>query len=603
MLLAFLSIRKVPASLALLAATLFAGVLGAFLQPDVYADFVAGSGNVVVESLKAIWLAMANGFSIDSGIPDVDRLLSRGGMDSMLLTIWLIIGAVTFGAMLEEFGLINRLVNPMIAAATSTGRLFVTVFACGFGLNVVAGDQYIALVLPSRIFRAEFARRGLAPTNLSRLAADSGTVTSPLVPWNSCGAFMGATLGVSTLLYLPYAVFCYASPALSVLYGVTGFKIEKIEPTELQETGMTTQTEEAPAGGAVAKMSVPTLTAMVVGGMVGAGRLLAAGPVRRRDRHPRLADRVGDRRHRHADAGLRLPDPRDPQARARLRRLHLRQGRLRRLRGLQLRDRLLGQLDRRQHLLLGVHRRHARRVLRRLRRRRHGPGRRGRPRSGVWLFHYLIARGVRDAAVINRIVTVFKIIPILVFIVVMFFYFDAGVFADNWTATGYGDLGDLNEQVRNTMLITTFVFIGIEGASVYSRYAKKREDVGKATVMGFLSVLSIFALVTLSSYAVVPQPELADTRQPSMVGVFQSQVGRLGRGLHQRRRDRVGARRLPRLDADGRRGHVHPGPRRTTSPSSSARRTRPAPRSPRWSSPRSAVQGAARADARSSPTR
>jgi NhaC family Na+:H+ antiporter len=234
-LLGYMSIRKVPASLALLAATLFAGVLGAFLQPDVYADFVSGSGNVVVESVKAIWSAMANGFAIDSGIPDVDRLLSRGGMDSMLLTIWLILGAVTFGAMLEEFGLINRLVLPMIAAAKSTGRLYVTVFACGFGLNVVAGDQYIALVLPSRIFRAEFAKRGLAPTNLSRLAADSATVTSPLVPWNSCGAFMGATLGVSTLLYLPYAVFCYVSPALSVLYGVTGFRIEKTDPTDVQE--------------------------------------------------------------------------------------------------------------------------------------------------------------------------------------------------------------------------------------------------------------------------------------------------------------------------------------------------------------------------------
>jgi arginine:ornithine antiporter/lysine permease len=125
-------------------------------------------------------------------------------------------------------------------------------------------------------------------------------------------------------------------------------------------------------------------------------------------------------------------------------------------------------------------------------------------------------------------VTVFKIVPILVFIVVMFFYFDAGVFADNWTAYGYGDLGSLNEQVRNTMLITTFVFIGIEGASVYSRYAKRRADVGKATVLGFLSVLSIFSLVTLSSYSVVPQPELAATRQPSMVGVFQSQVGDWG---------------------------------------------------------------------------
>ncbi|MEI5674683.1 MULTISPECIES: basic amino acid/polyamine antiporter [Nocardioides] len=147
---------------------------------------------------------------------------------------------------------------------------------------------------------------------------------------------------------------------------------------------------------------------------------------------------------------------------------------------------------------------------------------------GVWLFHYLIARGVRDAAVINRIVTVFKILPILVFIVVLLVSLDAGVVADNWLATGYGDLDGLGDQVRSTMLITTFVFIGIEGASVYSRYARRREDVGRATVLGFLSVLSIFALVTLSSYAVVPQPELAATRQPSMVGVFESVVGDWG---------------------------------------------------------------------------
>jgi len=148
--------------------------------------------------------------------------------------------------------------------------------------------------------------------------------------------------------------------------------------------------------------------------------------------------------------------------------------------------------------------------------------------AGVWLFHILIARGVRDAAVINRIVTVCKVIPILVFIVVLFFNFDAGVFADNWTAYGYGDLGNLNEQVRNTMIITTFVFLGIEGASVYSRYAKKREDVGKATVLGFLSVLSIFALVTLSSYSVMPQPQIAETRQPSMIGLFEYVVGDWG---------------------------------------------------------------------------
>ncbi|GID25540.1 basic amino acid/polyamine antiporter [Paractinoplanes brasiliensis] len=148
---------------------------------------------------------------------------------------------------------------------------------------------------------------------------------------------------------------------------------------------------------------------------------------------------------------------------------------------------------------------------------------------GVWLFHYLIARGIRDAAVINRIVTVFKILPILVFIVVLFVALDAGIFADNWTATGYGDLGNLNEQVRNTMIITTFVFLGIEGASVYSRYAKRRADVGRATVIGFLSVLSIFALVTLSSYSVMAQPQIAGTRQPSMIGLFEHVVGDWGR--------------------------------------------------------------------------
>lgn len=103
-------------------------------------------------------------------------------------------------------------------------------FGSGIGLNLFAGDQYIALVLPSRVYRAEFAKRGLANTNLSRLAADSGTVTSPLVPWNSCGAFMGAVLGVSTLSYLPYAFFNIASPLLSVAYGFTGFKIERTDP-------------------------------------------------------------------------------------------------------------------------------------------------------------------------------------------------------------------------------------------------------------------------------------------------------------------------------------------------------------------------------------
>jgi NhaC family Na+:H+ antiporter len=234
-LLVILSIRKVPASLALMAAALFAGVMAMFTQPEVVRNFVDRPGlNPVLTGIMAMWHAIATGFSIESGYADIDRLLSRGGMDSMLLTLWLIMGAVTFGTLLDEFGLIRRLIDPLVRSAKSTGRLFATVFASAFGLNIVAGDQYIALVLPARTFKAEFAKRGLAPTMLSRLCADSGTVTSPLVPWNSCGAFMGAVLGVPTLIYLPFCFFNIFSPLLSVLYGVTGFRIERAEPVAPQ---------------------------------------------------------------------------------------------------------------------------------------------------------------------------------------------------------------------------------------------------------------------------------------------------------------------------------------------------------------------------------
>jgi len=227
--LAFLSLRKVPASLAIISAALVGGVMGAILQPQAIFRFVNDPKlSVPLVYIKGIWMAMANGYQENSGIADVDRLLSRGGMDSMLLTLWIIIGAVTFGTLMEEFGLLAKLINPLLLRARTTGMLFATAVATGVGLNIVAADQYIALVLPARVFRVEFQKRGLMPQNLSRLAADAGTVTSPLVPWNSCGAFMAATLGVSTMLYFPYAIFNFVSPILSLGYGITGFKIDRI---------------------------------------------------------------------------------------------------------------------------------------------------------------------------------------------------------------------------------------------------------------------------------------------------------------------------------------------------------------------------------------
>jgi arginine:ornithine antiporter/lysine permease len=148
---------------------------------------------------------------------------------------------------------------------------------------------------------------------------------------------------------------------------------------------------------------------------------------------------------------------------------------------------------------------------------------------GVWLFFFLILRGVKEAAIINQIATFAKVVPILMFIVIVVIAFKADVFTDNfWGGDGNYSWNSLFEQAKGTMLITVFVFLGIEGASVYSRFARKREDVGRATVIGFLSVLAVFMLVTLSSYGVMSQSELAGIAQPSMASVLESVVGEWG---------------------------------------------------------------------------
>jgi arginine:ornithine antiporter / lysine permease len=148
--------------------------------------------------------------------------------------------------------------------------------------------------------------------------------------------------------------------------------------------------------------------------------------------------------------------------------------------------------------------------------------------AGVWIFHFMIARGVQEAAAINKIVTYAKIVPILTFVVVAIFALKAHVFSANFWGGEPKTAGALFGQVRATMLITVFVFLGIEGASVYSRYAKKRSDVGKATVLGFLGVLALFASVTIFSYGILPRAALGKLRQPSMAGAMESVVGYWG---------------------------------------------------------------------------
>lgn len=149
--------------------------------------------------------------------------------------------------------------------------------------------------------------------------------------------------------------------------------------------------------------------------------------------------------------------------------------------------------------------------------------------AGLWGFYFLIRRGVKGAAFVNTIVTIAKIVPIIVFILLCIFVFDWQAFVSNWGGADYA--GSLFNQVRGTMLVTVFVFLGVEGASVYSRHAKRREDVGKATVLGFLTVFSIFASVTIVSYGIMPMGEIAQLTQPSMAGVLEYAVGPWGRWL------------------------------------------------------------------------
>ena len=180
----------------------------------------------ILSMVKGIWIALASGYVSATGVTEIDSLLSRGGMESMLNTMWLVISAMSFGAVLEYSGMLQRIISSTLKAAKTTGSLISRIILSCISINIVCADQYISIVLAGKMFKAEFANRDLDPKNLSRVIEDSGTLTSPLVPWNTCGAYMSATLGVATFAYLPFAFFNLINPMVSMIYGYTGFTIE-----------------------------------------------------------------------------------------------------------------------------------------------------------------------------------------------------------------------------------------------------------------------------------------------------------------------------------------------------------------------------------------
>jgi len=229
----YMAYKKIPPLPTILFGALLGGVLAVILQPEGvlrFADSPELSRGMALT--KGVWLALADGYVSTTGVAEVDNLLTRGGMSSMLVTIWLIMTALAFGAVLEHAGMLQRLVDGALKRAKSTGSLITTVVLSCIGINIVAADQYIAIVLPGKMYRAEFARRRLEPKNLSRVIEDAGTLTSPLVPWNTCGAYMAATLGVATLAYLPFAFFNLINPLVSIVYGFTGFTIVKMDEAD-----------------------------------------------------------------------------------------------------------------------------------------------------------------------------------------------------------------------------------------------------------------------------------------------------------------------------------------------------------------------------------
>jgi NhaC family Na+:H+ antiporter len=225
------TVRKAPPFLAILGSAVFASILACFTQWSHVKAFVDEPHRSTIGiAIKGIYAALATGYVSKSGVAPIDALFSRGGMASLLTTVWLVLAALSFAAILERAGFLERLLRPVVARAQTRGRLVLAVNMSGVGLNVIAGDQYVADVLPARMYRSEFERRGLPPQLLSRAVEDSGTVTSVLVPWNTCGAYISGVLGVSTASYFPYCFFNLLSPLLDVLYGFIGFKVGSPAP-------------------------------------------------------------------------------------------------------------------------------------------------------------------------------------------------------------------------------------------------------------------------------------------------------------------------------------------------------------------------------------
>lgn len=227
-----LAVKKMPAFPAVSIGALIGGVWAALFQSDVVSAMVSEGYEGAIGSLMVVWTALFDGVSFSTSSESLNDLLSRGGMSSMLNTIWLIMCAMTFGSVLEKVGLLKRAVSTILKGAKSAGDMITRTILTCLGTNLITADQYMAIVMPGRMYKEEFEKRGLDQLNLSRSLEDGGTLTSPLIPWNTCGVFMHGALGISPLEYAMYAFFNLISPVLAIIYAFLGIKILRITPPD-----------------------------------------------------------------------------------------------------------------------------------------------------------------------------------------------------------------------------------------------------------------------------------------------------------------------------------------------------------------------------------
>ena len=219
-----LIVKKTPPLAALLLGTLLAAVAAIIAQPHILANISGVEELDFKSAYKAVMQAMTVETAVETTSTELNDLFSSSGMSGMLGTIWLIICAMVFGGVMDAIGALSRISNALLSLATSTFGLFASTVASCLALNVTASDQYLALVVPGKMFKKAYKDKGLAPENLSRTLEDSGTVTSVLVPWNTCGAYQSGVLGVSVAEYFVYAFFNWISPFMTLI--VAGFSIK-----------------------------------------------------------------------------------------------------------------------------------------------------------------------------------------------------------------------------------------------------------------------------------------------------------------------------------------------------------------------------------------